>query len=78
VFIYDNYPGGIGFSAPLFNMHDEMLAKTRQLIAECDCEHGCPGCVGPLGEVGPMAKPAALCILDLLIAAQRPALEESA
>src|SRR5919201_2362759 len=26
IFIYDNYPGGIGFSAPLFEMHDELLA----------------------------------------------------
>jgi DEAD/DEAH box helicase domain-containing protein len=78
VFIYDNYPGGIGFSAPLFQMHDELLAKTRQLIAECDCEHGCPGCVGPLGDIGPMAKPAAMRILDQLIDMQRPALEETA
>ena len=25
IFVYDNYPGGIGFSAPLFRMHDELL-----------------------------------------------------
>ena len=66
IFIYDNYPGGIGFSRPLFEMHDELLTRTRQLIAECECEHGCPGCVGPIGDIGPMAKPAALRILDLL------------
>ena len=30
VFIYDNYPGGIGFSRPLFEMHDLLLARTRQ------------------------------------------------
>jgi len=66
VFVYDNYPGGIGFSAPLYEMHDELLAKTRQLIAQCDCESGCPGCVGPIGNTGPMAKVAALRILDLL------------
>jgi len=67
IFIYDNYPGGIGFSAPLFDMHDELLARTRRLIAECDCESGCPGCVGPVGNTGPLAKAAALNILDLLI-----------
>ena len=66
LFVYDNYPGGIGFSAPLFAMHDELLAKTRQLIGECECEHGCPGCVGPIGDIGPMAKQAALRLLDLL------------
>jgi DEAD/DEAH box helicase domain-containing protein len=66
IFIYDNYPGGIGFSAPLFQMHHELVAKTRQLIAECDCGNGCPGCVGPIGDTGPLAKAAALRILDLL------------
>src|SRR5262245_19685135 len=29
IFIYDAYPGGIGFSRPLFSMHDEVLARTR-------------------------------------------------
>ena len=68
VFIYDNYPGGIGFSAPLYAMHDELLAKTRDLIAGCPCESGCPSCVGPEGNTGPLAKTAALRILTQLIA----------
>ena len=67
IFVYDNYPGGIGFSAPLFQMHRELLTGTRRLIAECQCENGCPGCVGPIGNTGPMAKAAALRILDLLL-----------
>ena len=56
VFIYDNYPGGIGFSEPLFRMHAELVARTRELIAGCPCESGCPSCVGPLGDVGAKAK----------------------
>jgi DEAD/DEAH box helicase domain-containing protein len=70
LFIYDNYPGGIGFSGPLFRLHGELLAATRRLIAECECESGCPGCVGPVGNTGPLAKAVALRILDLLIPAQ--------
>jgi DEAD/DEAH box helicase domain-containing protein len=66
IFVYDNYPGGIGFSAPLYDMHDDLLAKTRQLIADCECENGCPGCVGPVGNTGPLAKAAALRVLGLL------------
>jgi DEAD/DEAH box helicase domain-containing protein len=69
IFVYDNYPGGIGFSAPLYQMHRELLTNTRRLVAECDCESGCPGCVGPVGNTGPMAKVAALRILDLLLEA---------
>jgi DEAD/DEAH box helicase domain-containing protein len=72
VFIYDNYPGGIGFSEPLFAMHADLLARTRELILGCDCEHGCPTCVGPVGNTGPMAKTVAIRILEQL-AAQRAA-----
>ena len=66
IFIYDNYPGGIGFSAPLFRMHTDLLMRTRQLIEECACENGCPGCVGPIGDTGPLAKTVALRILGNL------------
>ncbi len=66
VFIYDNYPGGIGFSEPLFRMHDDLVARTRELIAGCPCESGCPSCVGPLGDVGAKAKDVALAILGKL------------
>ena len=67
IFVYDNYPGGIGFSEPLFRMHRELLEGTQRLIAECSCENGCPGCVGPVGNTGALAKAAALRILDRLI-----------
>ena len=68
IFIYDNYPGGIGFSEPLFQMHQNLLARTRELIAGCECQHGCPGCVGPVGDTGPLAKLVALRMLDLISA----------
>ena len=67
IFVYDNYPGGIGFSEPLFRLHHELLEGTRRLIAECSCENGCPGCVGPVGHTGALAKVAALRILDRLL-----------
>ena len=67
IFVYDAYPGGIGFSQPLFAMHDRLLRETRALIAGCDCDHGCPTCVGPVGESGPLAREVALAILDRLV-----------
>jgi DEAD/DEAH box helicase domain-containing protein len=67
IFIYDNYPGGIGFSEPLHRMHRELLTGTRRLIADCECENGCPACVGPVGNTGPLAKMAALRMLDLML-----------
>jgi DEAD/DEAH box helicase domain-containing protein len=70
VFIYDNYPGGIGFSRPLFEMHGLLLERTRELIAGCPCESGCPSCVGPEGTTGPHAKQVASRILDRLLQAE--------
>ncbi len=66
VFLYDAYPGGIGFSAPLFRVHDELLRRTQTLISSCPCEVGCPSCVGPVGEIGPRAKQVALAMLERL------------
>src|SRR5258706_770240 len=47
LYLYDAYPGGIGFSEPLFRTHELLVQKTRELIAACPCEQGCPSCVGP-------------------------------
>jgi DEAD/DEAH box helicase domain-containing protein len=71
IFIYDAYPGGIGFSAPLWGLRHELLSQTSALIASCDCETGCPMCVGPIGETGPLAKTVALRILEHLLAGDR-------
>jgi DEAD/DEAH box helicase domain-containing protein len=66
IFLYDAYPGGIGFSEPLFSMQTDLLQRTRELIAACPCDNGCPSCVGPVGQTGPLAKTVALRILDHL------------
>jgi DEAD/DEAH box helicase domain-containing protein len=68
LYLYDAYPGGIGFSEPLFRVHDLLLRRTRELIAACPCEQGCPSCVGPVGEKSERAKEAALEILEHLCA----------
>ena len=64
IFIYDNYPGGIGFSRPLFEMHCCCSSARAISIVGCPCESGCPSCVGPEGNTGPHAKAVALRILD--------------
>src|SRR5437867_2870637 len=68
LYLYDAYPGGIGFSEPLFRTRMLLVQKTRELIAACPCEQGCPSCVGPAGDLAPRAKEAALAILDRLCA----------
>jgi len=72
IFIYDNYPGGIGFSRPLYDMHLVLLDRTRELVDGCPCESGCPSCVGPEGDTGPNAKAVASRILATLLSVSTP------
>jgi len=67
IFIYDNYPGGIGFSELLFQRHEELLGQAFTRLNSCSCEFGCPSCVGPINEVGRNAKEVAVEILKRLI-----------
>ena len=64
LYLFDAYPGGIGFSEPLYRAHELLMVQTRELIVGCGCESGCPSCVGPAGDLAPRAKEAALAILD--------------
>ncbi|MGI5837077.1 MAG: DEAD/DEAH box helicase [Chloroflexota bacterium] len=66
IYLYEAYPGGVGFSEKLYRMHGTLLEEVQRLIAACDCERGCPSCVGPLLEVGEGAKGATRRILDAL------------
>ena len=70
LFLYDNYPGGIGISAPLFEVRRTVVEDAHRLISLCECDHGCPSCIGPIlasDEVrGHSPKGAALTVLALL------------
>jgi DEAD/DEAH box helicase domain-containing protein len=67
VVIYDSVPAGIGFSQKLFELHDELIARARELVSSCPCTDGCPSCVGPGGENGGGGKNETLAILENLI-----------
>jgi len=46
--LYDNVPGGIGLAERLYEVHKDLLAAALERVLSCDCEHGCPACVGPV------------------------------
>lgn len=48
VFLYDNYPGGVGLAEPLHAQRERVVAGAARLIRECECSHGCPACIGPI------------------------------
>jgi DEAD/DEAH box helicase domain-containing protein len=69
VVIFDRVPGGIGLCERLYEICTDLLFRARQLVVECECEDGCPACVGPAGENGIGGKQETLAILDILVGA---------
>ena len=70
LFLYDNFPGGIGQSEPLFRLREALTSKALNLLEACPCKAGCPSCVGARGEVGGKAKEVALQLTRTLTAVQ--------
>ena len=71
VFVYDGHPGGAGFAEHGYRLAAEWLTATREAIASCRCESGCPSCVqSPKCGNGnnPLDKAGAVLLLDVLLA----------
>ena len=77
LYIYDVYPGGIGFSEPLYRSCSTLLARTRELISACPCENGCPSCVGPTADRSERTKDVALGILERICRAAQVSPEKT-
>ncbi|MCW2945481.1 MAG: box helicase protein [Actinoallomurus sp.] len=70
VFVYDGHEGGAGFAERGFERAAQWLGSTREVIAACECEHGCPSCIqSPKCGNGnePLDKRGALDLLDALL-----------
>ncbi len=86
VVVYDGYPGGAGFAERGYEAAAIWLTATREAIAACACETGCPSCVqSPKCGNGnePLDKAGAIKLLDTLLSdapalADAPALPEVA
>jgi DEAD/DEAH box helicase domain-containing protein len=61
--LYDNYPGGIGLSHPLFQRRAELLNKALSLACSCPCSSGCPACVGAPNEIGELGRKGCIQLL---------------
>jgi DEAD/DEAH box helicase domain-containing protein len=70
VFVYDGHPGGAGFAERGHAAGLEWLSATRDAVAACECESGCPSCVqSPKCGNGndPLDKAAAVRLLDAVV-----------
>ncbi|WP_200904027.1 DEAD/DEAH box helicase [Nocardiopsis sp. RV163] len=71
VFVYDGYEGGAGFAERGYAAAREWLSATRAVIADCECDQGCPSCIqSPKCGNGnePLSKAGALRLLDEVLA----------
>ncbi|GGJ42692.1 DEAD/DEAH box helicase [Streptomyces brasiliensis] len=78
VFVYDGHPGGAGFAERAFHTARAWLTATREAIASCECDAGCPSCIqSPKCGNGndPLHKRGAVRLLTVLL---RGAPEEKA
>nr|WP_254455449.1 DEAD/DEAH box helicase [Paenarthrobacter ureafaciens] len=70
IFVYDGHPGGAGFAERGFEKAKTWLSATRDAIAACECDAGCPSCVqSPKcgNKNNPLDKAAAITLLNVLL-----------
>ncbi len=70
IFIYDGYPGGVGIAEKGYQLVHQLWQATLEVIAECPCQEGCPGCIQSpkCGDNNqPLDKKAARLILEELL-----------
>lgn len=63
IYIYEKYPGGVGYSEQLFAGHSRLIWRALSILTNCLCDLGCPSCVGPVEEVGAEGKQYATTLL---------------
>ncbi|MFI1967205.1 DEAD/DEAH box helicase [Streptomyces pathocidini] len=79
VFVYDGHPGGAGFAERAFHTARRWLRATREAIASCECDSGCPSCIqSPKCGNGndPLNKRAAVRLLTTLLSGAPADVEE--
>jgi len=70
IFIYDAFEGGIGLSEKAMDLFPEILKMTFELVKDCKCKNGCPGCIfSPKcgNDNKPLDKISTLLILDHIL-----------
>ena len=72
IFIYDGYPGGMGYSDEAYRQWKSLAAATLEALKNCDCAGGCYSCVmSPKcgNQNRPLDKSGAIYLLERLLAA---------
>ena len=66
---YDRVPGGVGLAEGVHAALRQIVRAMHEIVDSCRCAKGCPGCVGPPGDVGVYGKDVARHLLAGLVTA---------
>jgi DEAD/DEAH box helicase domain-containing protein len=66
LYLYDNYPGGIGLSWKVMNDPLPVVTAAMERVQDCACKSGCPSCIGPSLEVGEVEKNWVISLFKLI------------
>ncbi len=68
LYLYDNFPGGVGYSAEIYRSCDDIFIAARKVITDCQCFEGCPSCTGPASKNGgDPGKQQALQLIEVIL-----------
>ncbi len=67
LYLYDNFPGGVGYSQEIYRIYEDVFRAAKQVIIECPCGDGCPSCIGPGHQGTEAGKQPALQLLEVIL-----------
>ena len=67
IVIYDSFPGGVGLSRKVASSMTSLLEVCFENVSNCECDDGCPSCVGPIAESGIGSKESVIELLKKIL-----------
>jgi DEAD/DEAH box helicase domain-containing protein len=67
IMLYDTIAGGIGLSEVIYRRMKDLIYRGIEVVSNCDCQDGCPSCVGAIAENGSGGKKETLFLMQLLV-----------
>ncbi|OPL10768.1 MAG: ATP-dependent helicase [Firmicutes bacterium ML8_F2] len=67
LYLYDNFPGGVGYSQEIFRIYRDIFEAARKVIVDCPCFDGCPSCIGPLNQGSEGGKQTVMQLLEVIL-----------
>ena len=67
IVLYDSIPGGAGIAERIYEIIPTIAQAAMRAIVQCQCESGCPGCIGPVADADPEIKSLVVKLLEIFI-----------